>query len=49
MTEFAHSFGEFGGVAASRRAIGLAVDGPHRAFGRVPGTFSNLGADFIVG
>jgi hypothetical protein len=48
VTECAHSFREFGGVGASRRAVGLTVDGPHGAFGTVPGTFSDLGADFRI-
>jgi hypothetical protein len=49
VAESAHGFGEFGRVGASRRAVGLTIDGPHGALGRVEATVSDLGADFLVG
>ena len=49
MTVCADGFRELRGVGASRRAVGITVDGPHGAFGWVPATLCDLSADVPVG
>jgi len=47
--ELAELFRELSGIGASRRAVGLTVDGPHGTLGRIPASISDLGADLLVG